>query len=66
MFYSFYILFFEVLIDKKLIIIDWDVMMSKFERREIDKLYMYKKESLIKLCDIYLILLFILIVKKKF
>lgn len=41
-------------------------MMSKFERREIDKLYMYKKESLIKLCDIYLILLFILIVKKKF
>lgn len=34
-------------------------------RREIDKLYMYKKESLIKLCDIYLILLFILIVKKK-
>lgn len=66
MFYSFYILFFEVLIDKKLIIIDWDVMMSKFERREKEKLYKYKKESLIKLCDIYFILLFILIVKKKF
>lgn len=33
-------------------------MMSKFERREIDKLYMYKKESQTKLCDIYLILLF--------
>lgn len=39
-------------------------MMSKFERREIDKLYMYKKESPTKLCDIYLILLFIPTVKK--
>lgn len=40
-------------------------MKSKFERREIDKLYMYKKESPTKLCDIYLILLFIPTVKKK-
>lgn len=39
-------------------------MMSKFERREIDKLYMYKKESPTKLCDIYFILLFIPTVKK--
>lgn len=64
MLYSFYASPFEALIDKKLTITDWDVMMSKFERREIDKLYMYKKESPTKLCDIYLILLFIPTVKK--
>lgn len=45
MLYSFHTSPFEALIDKKLTITDWDIMMSKFERREIDKLYMYKKES---------------------
>lgn len=44
MLYSFHTSPFEALIDKKLTITDWDVMMSKFEKRDRQAIHVQKRK----------------------